>query len=166
LAQQFGLNRHAIRRHLEFHVSEAFKRAVKIGPHQSEDELRKLLADNGRSVVENLQALYSGYAARWLANLEAGADGALIAIGREMREVLQLRAKISKELAPSPNLALHTHFGDPRFDALRRALLDYAEAHPEARHDLAPILRAALAPPEGGEEPLNITPRLADAVAA
>ncbi len=165
LGRQFGLSRSGLSRHADRHVSAAYKRTIKIGPHTSEEALRRLMAENGASVLENLNALYAGYAGRWMANLEAGADHAMVSMGREMREILALRAKISKEIAPPSHLSLHAHFADPRIDALRQALLEYAGAHPEARHDLAPVLRAALAPDQSAA-PMNITPKVVEHVAA
>ncbi len=164
LARQFGLSRPGLARHAARHISASYTATIRIGPHASEEALRKLLAEEGSSIVQNLQALYAGYAGRWLANLEAGADHALVSMGREMREILTLRAKISKELAPPSHLSLHAHFADPRIDALRRALMDYAQAHPEARHDLGPVLRSALGT-DAAPTPLNITPERAHAAA-
>jgi hypothetical protein len=57
LAEQFGVSRDSLQRHFKAHVTETYKRQVKIGPLQSEDSLRKLAAEEGVSVFEHLQGL-------------------------------------------------------------------------------------------------------------
>src|SRR5579864_7863633 len=70
LGKKFGLSGDALTRHFARHVSEDFKRSTKIGPFQSEEHLRKLCAEGGVSVLENLRAVHSGLAGRWLVAYE------------------------------------------------------------------------------------------------
>ena len=54
LAQKFGVSADALWRHSKNHISEEYRRAVKIGPFESEESLRKLLAETGASVLDRL----------------------------------------------------------------------------------------------------------------
>ena len=75
-------------------------RAIKIGPFESEEQLRKLCAEAGTSVVQNLDAIYGGLASRWLANFESGADNKLAQLTDRMLRTLELKARITKEVMP------------------------------------------------------------------
>ena len=44
------------------HISQSYRDAVRLGPLRSEEQLRRLVAESGASVIENLKAIYSGLA--------------------------------------------------------------------------------------------------------
>jgi len=75
-------------RHGEHHISDEYRAAVKIGPFESEDALRKLLAETGASVLDRYNAVYSGHLSRWLVALESGNDDAMIKHGSVMAALL------------------------------------------------------------------------------
>ncbi|HVM78855.1 MAG TPA: hypothetical protein VMU06_07535 [Stellaceae bacterium] len=133
IAQKFGVKYEGLRRHNLKHVSDQYKKSVVLGPFKSEDELRRLLAENSSSVVENLMALYGGLTSRWLVNFEAGCDEALVPLSREMLRVLDMRAKISRELAPASSTVISNIFVHPAFADLQSTLLRVLAEHPEAR---------------------------------
>ena len=100
LALRFALKPSAMYNHCRRHISEAYKRAVKIGPYESEEHLRKLCAESGTSVLENLRAIYGGLASRWLVNFEAGADQTLALLTTRLHSNLELQGRLTKELLP------------------------------------------------------------------
>ena len=52
LGQKFGLGASALYNHAKKHISPDYIRAIKVGPFESEEQLRKLCAEAGTSVVQ------------------------------------------------------------------------------------------------------------------
>jgi hypothetical protein len=143
LGEKHGISKFAMLRHAKNHITDEFRRSVKIGPFKSEEHLRNLCADSGASVIENLRAVYSGLASRWLANLEAGADHALVAITAKVHDNLTLQARITRELMPAPpNVTFNQVNLNPNwFSSFADEMRDLARRHPAIRADLAEMLR-------------------------
>jgi len=59
---KFGVSYDSLRNHVAKHISQSYRDAVRLGPLQSEEQLRRLVAESGASVIENLKAIYSGLA--------------------------------------------------------------------------------------------------------
>jgi hypothetical protein len=143
LAGRFGLKSAAIYNHCKKHISEEYKRAVKIGPFGSEEQLRKLCAEAGGSVVDNLMAVYGGLASRWLVAFESGADPVFCMLTTKLHQNLELRAKITKELLPPgpSNVTNNILVGDPTFMRSIGRIAAALSPYPEARAAVAQALR-------------------------
>jgi len=100
-ARRFDLQRDAISRHYENHVSETWKAAIKVGPYGSRAELEKLCLSEGVTVVQGLRALYASHHALLIAHLETGAWQPYLAVSREIRATLNDIGRITGELLPS-----------------------------------------------------------------
>jgi hypothetical protein len=133
LARRFGISANSLFRHAHGHVSEEYRRAVKIGPFASEDELRKLCADGGISVLESLRSLYGGLSSRWLVNYEAGADDTLALLTARLHQNLELQARLTRELLPAATTITNNFFALPIFADLQASLLRTLASFPEAR---------------------------------
>src|SRR5712692_1849017 len=90
LAPRFGLRPSAIYNHARKHVSDQYKRAIRVGPFSSEEQLRKLCAENGASVLDSLKGIYGGLASHWLMAFESGADTTLCMLTTKMLSSLEL----------------------------------------------------------------------------
>lgn len=160
LAEQFGLTKDSVWRHYQNHVSDRFKNAAKVGPLADEDALRSLCAKEGVSVLENLLALQAMIGSRVAVAHEGGNDHALNLLAGRLLDILDRKARLTKELVPGPSsVSFHAHYGANRFDELGAALMKFAQAHPEVRHDLAPVLRVFLSPAPVEQGLLDVTPR-------
>jgi hypothetical protein len=160
LAEQFGLTKDSVWRHYQNHVSDRFKNAAKVGPLADEDALRSLCAKEGVSVLENLLSLQAMVGSRVAIAHEGGNDHALNLLAGRLLDILDRKARLTKELVPGPSsVSYHAHFGANRFDELGAALLQFAKAHPEVRHDLAPVLRVFLSPEPLDQGLIDVTPR-------
>ena len=135
VARKFGLSSDSVERHARKHISSEYRASVKIGPFKSEAELRRLVAENSASVVENLTSIYGGLASRWLSAFESGSDQTLTMLTKEMLRVLDMRARISKELAP-PSTIVTNILSLPLFGELQATLLRVLGSHPEARREV------------------------------
>ena len=69
LGRKFNINYNSIYNHSKKHVSDEYRKAIRIGPFGSEEQLRQLCAENGISVLEMLRAMNAGVQSRWLAAL-------------------------------------------------------------------------------------------------
>jgi hypothetical protein len=142
LAEQFGLSKDSLHRHFKSHVTETYKRQVRIGPLQSEDSLRKLAAEQGVSVFEHLQGLRALFTARLMIAYEAGADSAVASMGGRLIQLAELMARLSKELMPPSHETNNYQVVVNMYDSLERDMLDYARTHPEAHPHFVAFFRS------------------------
>ena len=56
-AKKFGVSYNLLRNHVAKHISQSYRDAVRSGPLQSEEQLRRLVAEFGAGVIENLKAI-------------------------------------------------------------------------------------------------------------
>jgi hypothetical protein len=145
LAAKFNLSVNSLHYHRHKHISPEYVAAVRIGPLESEEQLRDLCAKNGVSVVENLRAINAGVTSRWLAALESGSDDVFIALTGQIRKNLELLAKLTKELV-QPGTVVTTHttiqlFEAPRYVEAIAALSAALRPYPEARAAAVAALR-------------------------
>jgi hypothetical protein len=93
IAERFGCKMSTVWRHGRNHISEEYRRAVKVGPFESEEALRTLCAEQGGSVLDNFRALYNGHLTRWLTALETGNDEVMVRHGNAMGQMLVRSAR-------------------------------------------------------------------------
>ncbi len=141
LARQFGIPANSIHRHAKLHLSASFIRAVRVGPFQSEERLRQLCAENGSTVLDNVRAVYSALAARFLVAYEAGDDATLIPLTTRIHENLTITAKLTRELLPPQSIVVQNLFALPDFAVLQQTLLRVTAGHPEVRADIVRELK-------------------------
>jgi hypothetical protein len=144
LAAKFGLKATAVYNHCKKHISSEYIAAVRIGPFQSEEHLRKLCAEAGGSVVENLMAIYGGLASRWLSAFEAGDDGTLSLLTQRLHKNLELRARLTHELLPPGPTSVTNNIllNDPGYLAAIGQIAVSLAPFPEARVAVAKALRS------------------------
>jgi hypothetical protein len=137
LSRKFNVSMHALHRHGKTHISAEYRRAVKIGPFQSEDHLRQLLADTGASVLDRYNAVYNGHLARWLSALEANNDPLMIAHGKVMAALLAKVGILTREmLPPGAHTRIEANFLlSPDFHQFQQRALRVLRRHPEAMED-------------------------------
>jgi hypothetical protein len=148
LARKFDVSRQTLHRHAHAHISDEYRRAVKIGPFQSEDRLRQLLADEGASVLDRYNAVYSGHLARWLSALEANNDPLMISHGKVLAQLLEKVGILTRELLP-PNAHQRIEqnfYLSPDFYQFQQKALAVLRAHPQAMADWVEAFRPAEPP--------------------
>ena len=74
VARKFGVPLSSLNRHAENHISPEYRAVVQSSPLESEEQLRKLAAESGSSVIENLSVIYGALANRWLRAFEIADD--------------------------------------------------------------------------------------------
>ena len=73
--------------------------------------MRRLVAESRAGVIENLKAIYSGLASRWLHAFEAGDDHKLSLLTGKLHVNLEMQARITKELSPGGSVRRLRIFG-------------------------------------------------------
>ena len=112
-AKKFGVSYDSLRNHVAKHISQSYRDAVRSGPLQSEEQLRRLVAESGAGVIENLKAIYSGLASRWLHAFEAGDDHKLSLVTGKLHVNLEMQARITKELSPGGSVHIQNNYLAP-----------------------------------------------------
>jgi hypothetical protein len=137
LSRKFCVSRQALHRHSKAHISAEYRRAVKIGPFESEDNLRRLLADTGASVLDRYNAVYNGHLSRWLAALEANNDPMMISHGKVLAALLAKVGLLTREmLPPGAHTRVEQNFYlSPDFYQFQQRALRVLRRHPEAMSD-------------------------------
>lgn len=107
VARQFGLVQETLRRHFNFHVTDRYKQMARASHNPSFDKLLKDATEANSESVDTLNLIIRGHTQRWGCALEAGNDEAMKAHARIITDALQVRAKITLELAPSGNLTVN-----------------------------------------------------------
>lgn len=144
LAAKFGLKPGALYNHFRQHLFSEYVAAVRIGPLQSEEHLRRLCSEHGGSVIENLMAIYGGLASRWLSAFEAGDDGTLSLLTQRLHKNLELRARLTHELLPPGPTSVTNNIllNDPGYLAAIGQIAVSLAPFPEARVAVAKALRS------------------------
>ena len=160
VAAQFGLGYDAIWRHGRNHISEQFKRSVKLSAELSEEELRKQLARDGVSVLQQSNAIFAGLYSRYVLALEAGDDHRVSIISKELHSNMRLRAQLNHELAPSGSSSVTINnvvFSPGWLEDFGRELIAIGNDFPEVRPRLLAMLRRRMgAEPEAQPEKVRV----------
>jgi hypothetical protein len=156
LGEKFGVGDYSIQHHKDHHISAEYKAAVLAGPFRSEEDLRKIVAEEGISVLENLRGMCNAHRSRWLAALEAGDDELMIAHSKPMSDMLWKIGKLTREIAPQQTLIQNNTLifeEHPEYLATINKLTAALRPFPEARQAVAAALRSLA---NGKSKPLMI----------
>jgi hypothetical protein len=152
-AKKFGVSYDSLRNHAAKHISQTYRDAVRSGPLQSEEQLRRLVAESGVGVIENLKTIYSGLASRWLHAFEAGDDHKLSLLTGKLHANLELQGRITRELQPSGGTYVQNNFllGDAAqllkilapFPEARKAIVDFYTEQTAVPRQVEHVAKAA-----------------------
>jgi hypothetical protein len=136
LAEKFGISESSISNHGRKHITEAYRKAVLIGPFRSEADLREIVAEEGTSVLINYRALFNAHRGRWLRALEIGDDDAMLKHTRAMDGMLWRIGQLTKEFVQPGATAIQQNiFLSPDYYNFERRALSVLRRHPEALED-------------------------------
>jgi hypothetical protein len=143
LAEKYGVSGDALFRHAKRHISDEYRRAVKVGPFESEEALRKLLAETGASVLDRFNAVYRGHLSRWLVALEAGNDDMMLRHGGLLVTLLTKVGLLTREMLPpgAHQITQNFYLSSDYYEFQRRAVA-VLRRHPEALTDWVAAFRA------------------------
>jgi hypothetical protein len=136
LAEKFGVSESSIANHSKKHISQEYRKAVMIGPFQSEADLRELAAQEGQSVIVNYRAIFNAHRSRWLRALEIGDDDVMVKHARAMDGMLWRIGQLTREFVQPGATAIQQNiFMSPDYYNFERRALRVLRRHPEALED-------------------------------
>jgi hypothetical protein len=148
LAEKFGVTAAALYNHSKKHISEAYRRSALVGAVASEEALRQLSAEEGRSVLENYRHNYNVIYARFLRAIEIGDDQGVVALYRAMNDALWRMGRLTQEVAPaSAHTAIQNIYMTSDFYLFQRRAVSVLRRHPEALDDWLAEFRGEPLPP-------------------
>jgi hypothetical protein len=109
-AKKFGVSYDSLRNHVARHISQSYRDAVRSGPLSVGGAVAPARAESGVGVIENLKAIYSGLASRWLHAFEAGDDHRLSLLTGKLHANLEMQAQITKALSPGGSVHIQNNY--------------------------------------------------------
>ncbi|TNC07101.1 hypothetical protein FF100_33550 [Methylobacterium terricola] len=151
VAEKFGVDRFALTRHWNNHVSAEAKTAYLAGPATIQ-ALRERAIEEDASTLDYLRILRSTLVGQLVICAETGDAGRVAYLGSKVLEVLQEIGKLTGEIRRlNPGITITntvvTLFETPGFVAFADGLLRVARDHPEAKADILALLRQMEAGP-------------------
>jgi hypothetical protein len=135
IAARFGLPPASIYNHAAQHISAEYRAAILAGPFGSEEDPRRLAAEQNVSVLQNYRAVFNGHRSRWLRALEVGDDDAMVKHGRAMDGMLWRIGQLTREIQPHAVAIQNNLFLTPDYYTFERRAMKVLRRHPEALAD-------------------------------
>ena len=133
VARELGLNPGSVYNHSRKHISETYRKIIGSGVYRDIDELLKACTKGDAESLDILNAAISGTFHQWSLAFANGAQSGMTAHGSQLRQFLELRAKITRELLPAQHLSMTTNF----LISDASQLLQILKPYPEARAAIA-----------------------------
>jgi hypothetical protein len=143
IAQRFGVSRDAVWRHAQAHLTAEMRAALATKLLQREGDMRRILLEEGASVVEALKAIRGPLFGLFLVAIDTGDSKAAAVLSGRLHESLALAAKLTGELVPHAGATITNVLLSPDFMRLRAELLQVLQRYPEARDEVAAVFRRA-----------------------
>jgi hypothetical protein len=140
IAERFKpLSRDAVWRHGNAHLTPEMRAALATKILAREGDMRRVLLEEGTSIVEALKAVRGPLFGLYLAAVDLGDGKAAGALAGRLHESLALAA----ELTPHASISITNVLLSPDFMRLRADLLRVLARYPEARAEVATLFRRA-----------------------
>jgi hypothetical protein len=104
VAREYGFHERSVRTHFRDHITENYKSIIGSGIYKNIDELLKACIDGNAESLDVLNALISGLFHSWGVAFSNGDSRQMIQYSSQLRQLIELRAKLTSELAPAHHL--------------------------------------------------------------
>ena len=142
VARENGLRPSAVYNHYKAHVPETYKKVIGAGVYADLDKLLEACIKGDAESLDVLNAMISGHFHSWSLAFSNGSQAGMTSHASQLRQLIELRARINRELAPAQ------HYGAVTNNILLTgditALLQILDPFPEAK---AAIVAHYSAPP-------------------
>ena len=142
IAREHGLGASAVYNHSKRHIDQNYRKIIGSGVYKDIDELLKACTKGDAESLDILNAAISGTFHQWSLAFANGAQSGMTAHGSQLRQFLELRAKITRELLPAQHLSMTNHF----LISDASQLLQILKPYPEARAAIAAYYADNLSP--------------------
>lgn len=140
-AQKFEVSEDSVFRHWHNHVSDAVKAARKAEVLKPGAELKTLVIDESRGLLESLQVVRAGLFRQFDLAIELDDRTGAASMARELHRNLELMAKATGELLNSPQAGVTNIVLTPDYLELRGQLLGVLRQFPDAARAVAEVFR-------------------------
>jgi hypothetical protein len=140
VAKEHGLGSSAVYNHNRAHIEQNYRKIIGSGVYADIDELLKKCTQGDAESLDVLNAMISGFFHNWSLAFANGSQAGMVAYSAQLRQLIELRAKINRELAPAATYSNITNnvvmIGDVTqllkilqpFPEARQAIVDYYNA--------------------------------------
>lgn len=101
VAREHGLGTSAVYNHAKKHIPENYRAIVSAGVYKDIDDLLRKCTQGDAESSDILNALISGFFHSWSLAFSAGSQQQMVAYSAQLRQLIELRARINRELAPA-----------------------------------------------------------------
>jgi hypothetical protein len=143
IGERFKISADAVWRHGNAHLTPEMRAALATKILAREGDMRRILLEEGSSIVEALKAVRGPLFGLYLAAVDVGDGKAAGALAGRLHESLALAAKLTGELTPHASISITNVLLSPDFMRLRADLLRVLARYPEARAEVATLFRSA-----------------------
>jgi hypothetical protein len=131
VAKEHGLGTSAVYNHNRAHIEENYRKIIGSGVYADIDELLKKCTQGDAESLDVLNAMISGFFHNWSLAFANGSQAGMVAYSAQLRQLIELRAKINRELAPAATYSSITNNVVMMGDVTQ--LLKILQPFPEAR---------------------------------
>jgi len=131
VANEHGLGTYAMYNHNRAHIGDNYRKIIGSGVYADIDELLKKCSQGDAESLDVLNAMISGFFHNWSLAFANGSQAAMVAYSAQLRQLIELRAKINRELAPATTYSSITNNVVMMGDVTE--LLKILQPFPEAR---------------------------------
>ena len=101
VANEHGLGTSAVYNHNRAHIEDNYRKIIGSGVYADIDELLKKYTQGDAEPLDVLNAMISGFFHNWSLAFANGSQAGMVAYSAQLRPLIELRAKINRELAPA-----------------------------------------------------------------
>ena len=101
VANEHGLGTSAMYNHNRAHIEDNYRKIMGSGVYADIDELLKKCTQGDAESLDVLNAMISGFVHNWSLAFANGSQAGMVAYSAQLRQLIELRAKINRELAPA-----------------------------------------------------------------
>lgn len=158
VAKRFDISEDSAWRHYDRHMSEAAKAARKAEILKPGAELKALVINESRGLLESLQVLRAGLFRQFDLAVELDDRSGAASMARELHRNLELMAKATGELLASPQAGVTNIVLTPDYIELRGQLLGVLRRFPDAARAVAEVFRGSEAQAASAIRALSVNP--------
>ena len=101
VAKEHGLGASAVYNHNRAHIEDNYRKIIGSDVYTDIDELLKKCTQGDAESLDVLNAMISGFFHNWSLAFANGSQAGMVAYSAQLRPLIELRAKINRELAPA-----------------------------------------------------------------
>ncbi len=143
VAKKYNLTAASLYSHARNHIPDNYRKIISAGIYADIDDLLKKCTTGDAQTLDLLDAVISGSFNAWSLAFANSSQAGMTAHGSQLRQFLELRSKINRELAPAQHL--HGHLTTNNFvvdnSAMIAGISKALQPYPDARRAVLQFLR-------------------------